>query len=188
MEGLGKGIISGLLFEMKTWARLLMPGTKYVAPYYPTPDAIVARMLSLAKVTKDDVIFDLGCGDGKVLTAAATRVGARGVGYELDPELAELAAANAVRLKVDHLVEIICGDAAAADVSRASVLALYLSDSGNKELLRRLGPSLSPGTRVVSFFFTIENYERNLVKQDSHDNLSVYLYKVPAVVDTDQQP
>mmetsp|Transcript_4581 Transcript_4581/g.9886 ORF Transcript_4581/g.9886 Transcript_4581/m.9886 type:complete len:189 (-) Transcript_4581:614-1180(-) len=178
MEALGKGIVSGLLFEMKSWARYILP-TKYFAVYYPTPDAVIMRMLNLADVGPKDVIFDLGCGDGRVLITAAKRHGTRGVGYELDPELAAAATANVTSSKVDHLVRIIHGDASKANVSEATVLALYLSDRGNRQLVQKLRPTLQPGTRIVSFFFEIENWQRNLAKTDSTDNLSVYLYKVP---------
>jgi tRNA A58 N-methylase Trm61 len=182
MDALGKGIVGGIIFEMKTWIRYLLP-TRYFAVYYPTPDSIIHRMLKVADVSRQDIVYDLGCGDGRVLIAAAKQRGARGVGYELDKELAQAAESNVHRDNLQHLIRIIRGDASKANVTEATVLALYLSERGNSQLVRALQPTLQPGTRIVSFFFTIEGWQRNLIKTDSQENMSVYLYRVPGTAE-----
>lgn len=98
---------------------------------------------------------------------------------QLDPQLAA-AARRAVGAAGLQNVEIICGDAAAADVSDASVLALYLSASGNQQLLRALAPSLRPGTRVVSHFFPVAGWERSLVARSVSRGVDLYCYRVDA--------
>lgn len=125
-------------------------------------------------------MFDLGAGDGRVLIAAAKQYGARGVGYELDRELA----ARASQCVADHglgaLIRIVRADAATADVSSATCLCLYLSESGNRRLLQAVRSTLQPGTRVVSYIFPVEGWERQLRLVDRTDNLPVFLYAAPA--------
>lgn len=127
-----------------------------------------------------DVVLDLGCGDGRMLIAAA-RLGARGIGYELDPQLAATArAAISADPRVSPLAKVEQGDAhqaKAEHVAAASVIALYMSESGNVRLLNALGGNLKPGTKVVSFCWSVEGWERSLVKRDDHDNLPIYLYR-----------
>ncbi len=109
--------------QMKTWLRCLAPRTPYVAPFYPTPDSVINRLMDLTAVGPTDTLYDLGCGDGRVLVAAARR-GARAVGYELDPELVRDAVQIARTGGVEHLVRVVRADAATADVSDATVIAL----------------------------------------------------------------
>eukprot|EP00775_Hariotina_reticulata_P003390 gene3390-3664_t len=109
-------------------------------------------MLQLAEVTSADHVFDIGCGDGRILILAAEQFGARGFGMELDAELAKVAE-DAVKNKglQDH-VRIVHGDASGLDVADATVLAIYLSDIGNKMVLNAVR-NLQPGARVVSLYF-----------------------------------
>ena len=122
--------------------------------WVPTPDATVDGMLKLAKVTKTDVVYDLGCGDGKIVIAAA-RLGARGVGVDIDPQRIKEANANAAKAGVADRVKFILGDIfdPAIKISDATVVTLYLLPSLNGKLQPRLQSELRPGTRVVSHAF-----------------------------------
>eukprot|EP00877_Chromochloris_zofingiensis_P008179 jgi/Chrzof1/3614/Cz13g02120.t1 len=174
----GKGAVTGIMLELRSWARYLLP-SKYVAVYYPTAYHIADQMLKLANVTSKDVVYDLGCGDGRIVCRAAEKYGARGVGIELDPELAELAKDLVATQKLQHKVQIVQGDAAAADVSPATVVALYLSEHGNQALLKAVSSTLRPQTRIVSLYFPVLGWQQHLVKVDTTQNISIYLYSAP---------
>ena len=126
-----------------------------LAPYVPTPPDVVDRMLVLAGTTRDDVVYDLGSGDGRIPIAAAKTYGARGVGIDIDPRRIEESRANAKAEGVEHLVEFRLGDALAADVSPATVVTLYMLGSGNAALRPVLTRQLRPGARVVSHAFSM---------------------------------
>ncbi len=121
-----------------------------LANFLPTPPEVVEKMLCLAEVGPTDVVYDLGCGDGRVPILAALRYGARGVGVEVDPQGFAEARANARRQGVQHLVTFRRQDAKSVDLSEATVVTLYLSVVGNAMLRQRLQTQLRPGTRVVS--------------------------------------
>jgi SAM-dependent methyltransferase len=125
--------------------------------WLPTEDPVVTAMLKLAEVTKDDVVYDLGCGDGRIVIAAAKQFGARGVGIDIDPERIKEANAAAVRAGVADRVKFVVGDLfdPAIKISDASVVALYLLPSLNAKLRPRLQSELAPGTRVVSNAFSM---------------------------------
>lgn len=149
-----------------------------MAVYYPTPLHIARAMLRLAGVTSSDTVFDLGCGDGRICVLAAEEFGARSVGVELDKTLADAAAA-AVRAKgLQERVRIVHGDCRQLDVSRASVITLYLSDSGNRRLLQSV-VGLREGTRVVSLYFPVKGWEERLVQLDRSKNIDIHLYAAP---------
>ena len=124
-----------------------------LAPFMPTPTEVVERMLQMAEVTRGDVVYDLGCGDGRLVITAAKRYGARGVGVDIDPALIAQSRANAKREGVDALVEFRQQDALTVDVSPASVVTLYLLSAANLQLRPRLQTQLKPGSRVVSHQF-----------------------------------
>lgn len=126
-----------------------------LAPYVPTPQDVVDRMLDLADVTADDVVYDLGCGDGRIVITAAQRFGARGVGVDIDPQRIAESIANAERAGVQHLVRFIEQDALLTDVSEATVVTLYLLSSSNAKLRPMLTRQLRPGARVVSHAFSM---------------------------------
>ena len=126
-----------------------------LAPFHATPDDVVDRMLSLAKVTSADVVIDLGSGDGRIPIRAAQKYGARGIGVEIDPRLVETSKANARTAGVEHLVEIRHADALTADVSAATVVTLYLLSSSNAKLRPILTRALKPGSRIVSHAFSM---------------------------------
>lgn len=128
-------------------------------PYVATPAATVDAILEFAAVSQEDVVYDLGAGDGRLVIAAARQYGARGVGVEIDPELVALARDNARRQGVDGLVEIKEDDVLAVDISAATVVTLYLNDSLNWRLKPKLWNQLRPGARVVSHYFPIRGWK-----------------------------
>ena len=122
--------------------------------YVPTPYDIVEKMLEMAQVKKGDIVYDLGCGDGRIVVQAAKIRGCRGVGFEIAPELAQLARHNAAKNGVAKLVTIKEDDLFKADISEATVVPVYLLP----DMLERLRPkfeTLAPGTRIVSHDYHI---------------------------------
>ena len=133
-------------------ARANDPSRPLDVPYVPTPEAVVDGMMTLARVKRDDVLYDLGCGDGRVVIAAARR-GARGVGIDLNPDRIAEARTNADKAGVAGRTRFLVGDLFEADVSPASVVTLYLLPEVNQRLRPRLWKQLKVGTRVVSHDF-----------------------------------
>lgn len=129
-----------------------------LAPYVPTPQDVVDRMLELAQVTKSDVVYDIGCGDGRIVITAAKKYGARGVGIDIDPARIAEARAHAVKEGVAGLVEFREQDALQADVAPASVVMLSLLPSFNLKLRPMLTKQLKPGARIVSLQFDMGNW------------------------------
>ena len=123
--------------------------------YIPTPQPVVDAMLELAQVKRSDVVYDLGSGDGRIVIAAAKKYGASGVGFEIDPALVKQARQNAAAAGVSSRVRFVTQDLFTADISRASVVTLYLLQSINERLRPRLVRQLKPGTRVVSHVFNM---------------------------------
>ena len=121
--------------------------------YVPTPPEVVEAMLKVAKVTKDDVVYDLGSGDGRIPITAAKEYGARGVGIDIDPQRIREAEANLKDAGVGDRVRFLNTDLFTADISEATVVTLYLLPSLNLKLLPKLNKELRPGTRVVSHAF-----------------------------------
>lgn len=126
-----------------------------LAPYVPSPPEVVHRMLSLAGVTSADVVYDLGCGDGRIPIAAAKKYGARAVGLDIDPKRIAESQRNAREAGVEHLVEFRLQDVMTADVSDATVVTLYLLSSSNVKLRPILTRQLKPGARIVSHAFSM---------------------------------
>ncbi len=154
--------------------------------YVPTPHKVVREMLRLARVTKTDVVYDLGCGDGRIVIAAAA-AGARAYGFELDPYMVEEAVLNVAKEKVGHLVTIEERDIFGLDLSSASVVTLYLLPEINVKLLPQL-KRLKPGARIVSHDFGIEGYRPDAaitVPQDDGKVSKVYLWTAPLRKSTD---
>ena len=143
------------LFLTSTTEPVRAAAIQSLAPYVPTPEDVVDRMLVLAGTTRDDIVYDLGCGDGRIPIAAAKTFGARGVGIDIDPRRIEESRANARAAGVEHLVEFRLGDALAADVSPATVVTLYMLGSGNAALRPILTRQLRPGARIVSHAFSM---------------------------------
>jgi precorrin-6B methylase 2 len=119
--------------------------------YEPTPMPVVRALLALADTGPQDVVYDLGSGDGRIPITAAKEFGARGVGIEIDPELVKTAQANARAAGVEDRVTFTLGDMYAADVRPATVVTLFLHPGPNLKLREKLRSSLQPGSRVVSY-------------------------------------
>jgi hypothetical protein len=147
--------------------------------WVPTPDEVVERMLRMAQVTKDDVVYDLGAGDGKIAIAAAKKFGATATGIEYNPEMAKHAQANAEKAGVSPRARIIQGDIFATNFSDATVITMYLLPGLNMKLRPTL-LSMRPGTRVVSHSFTMEDWEADEIS--SIDGRRAYFWIVPAQV------
>ena len=156
-----------------------------LAPYVPTPYDVVNRMLELAEVTRDDVVYDLGCGDGRIVITAAERFGARGVGIDYDPERIAEANANAARRGVQDLVTFIRQDAMEADVSEATVVTLYLLSSSNRKLRPILTRQLRPGARIVSHAFRMGDWRPDVTREFEDERgtrRTLHLWRTDGVV------
>ena len=148
--------------------------------WIPTPDALVTAMLTAAKVTKDDIVYDLGAGDGRIPIAAAKQFGARSIGIEFEAEMAELARRSARRNGVDGRVRIITGDIFKEDFSSATVVTMYLLPDLNLKL-RPLLLNMKPGTRVASHAFNMGDWEPDeYISVEARD---AYLWYIPAHVE-----
>jgi SAM-dependent methyltransferase len=158
------------------------PSPQNLAPFIPTPDDVVERMLTLAKVSRDDVVYDLGCGDGRIPIAAAKKYGAKGVGLDVDPSLVELAKSNAKAAGVDALVDFRVQNVLTADVSQATVVTLYLLSSSNERLRPMLLRQLKPGARIVSHAFSMgRDWPADAVDQfisARGDEITLYLWNI----------
>jgi protein-L-isoaspartate O-methyltransferase len=134
-----------------------------LAPFVATPEDVVERMLGLAKVGPGDVVYDLGCGDGRIVIAAARKFGARGVGIDIDANLVNKAEARAKAEGVSNRVRFEVGDAMAANVSQATVVTLYLLSASNVRLRPLLTKQLRKGARIVSHSFAMGDWEPEVV-------------------------
>jgi len=128
-------------------------------PYVPTPQVVVEKMLDVAAVTKGDVVYDLGSGDGRIVITAAKKYGVRGVGVDIDPERVKEANANAVKAGVADRVKFLEQDLFKTDLKEASVVTLYLLPEVNLRLRPKLWKELKPGTRVVSHAFDMGDWK-----------------------------
>jgi len=147
-------------------------------PYVPTQNAVVEAMLKLAGVKKTDTVYDLGCGDGRIVIMAAKQYGAHGVGIDINPERIQEARANARQAGVEDLVKFEENDLFAADIHNATVVTLYLLPSINLKLRPKLLSDLKPGTRVVSHSFDMGDWKPE--KEESVDGANIYLWTIPA--------
>ncbi len=156
-----------------------------LAPYVPTPQHVVDRMLELAEVTSKDVVYDLGCGDGRIVITAAKKYGAHGVGVDIDPQRIKESITNAKAAGVENLVTFRQEDAMKADVSPATVVTLYLLSSSNALLRPILTKQLKPGSRIVSHAFTMGDWEplkTEKVDDESGFSRTIYLWKADGEV------
>src|SRR6266576_54155 len=177
--------IRSLTFVPAWWVLLMLiaPGIAPAqkrepdVPYVPTPDEIVDAMLKTAAVKKGDVIYDLGCGDGRIVIAAAQKFGTRGVGIDINPERIKEARENASKAGVTGLVKFIEQDLFEAKIGDATVVTLYLLPAINLKLRPKLLRDLKPGTRIVSHSFDMDDWKPE--KQLTLDGRFLYLWTVP---------
>jgi SAM-dependent methyltransferase len=127
-------------------------------PFVPSPMLVVERMLQLAEVRKDDVLYDLGSGDGRIVIEAAKKFGVRGIGVDLNPTLVEQARRRAAEEGVSHLVEFRAADGLTVDISQATVVTLYMFKWFNNQMRPKL-QRLKPGSRVVAHDFDIDDWK-----------------------------
>jgi ubiquinone/menaquinone biosynthesis C-methylase UbiE len=166
--------VSGLLGAQDKGGALRGPDVIFV----PTPGEVVDTMLRMAAVTKQDTVYDLGCGDGRIVITAAQRYGARGVGIDIDPDRVSEATENVKKAKVSDRVRIIRGDLFEADISAATVVTLYLLTDLNLKVRPKLLRELKPGTRVVSHAFAMGDWSPERTAEVA--GTTVYLWRIPA--------
>jgi hypothetical protein len=153
-----------------------------LAPFVPTPMVVVDKMLEMAKVGNDDFLFDLGCGDGRIVITAAKKFGTRGVGIDIDPQRIEESNAAAKKAGVENLVEFRLQDLTKADFSKATVVTLYLLPESNALLRPILEAQLKPGVTVVSHNYSIPGWREKEVAFASIEDArgkehSIFVYK-----------
>ena len=145
--------------------------------YVPTPPEVVDAMLSLGRVTASDIVYDLGSGDGRIPIEAARRHGAQGVGIELDPKLVKLAKAGATQAGVQKQVRFTKADIFKTDLSKATVVTLYLSPTVNLRLREKLRRELRPGSRIVSHRFDMGDWKPD--EERVVGTIHVFLWTIP---------
>lgn len=145
--------------------------------YVPTSNTVVTRMLQVAHLRPGDVVYDLGCGDGRIPIMAARRIGVRGVGIDINPDRIRQARQNARNAGVEGRVKFIEGDLFQADIAEATVVTLYLGAALNMKLRPKLLAELMPGTRVVSHDFDMGDWEPEWSELARGAN--VYLWRIP---------
>lgn len=145
--------------------------------FVPTPQDAVEKMLELAEVKKSDKVYDLGCGDGRIVVTAAKKFGAKGVGIDIDPQRIAESQANVKSNKVDHLVTIKEADIFKEDFSDADVVTLYLLPTLNVKLIPQL-EKLKPGTRIVSYQFAMSGVKPKET-YDGNGRYTIYKWVTP---------
>jgi precorrin-6B methylase 2 len=177
-------LAAALLFAVPAAAQQAKPYEPQVGQagkdviWVPTPDEVVDRMLRMAQVTANDLVYDLGAGNGKIAIAAA-KLGARAVGVEYNADMAKHAQGNVVAAGVQARARIVQGDIFATDFSQATVVTMYLLPGLNMKL-RPTILAMRPGTRIVSHSFTMEDWEADEIS--SMDGRRAYFWVVPANV------
>ena len=151
-------------------------------PYVPTPQDVVEKMLELAKVTSDDVVYDLGSGDGRIVITAAQKYGAHSVGVEINTDLYRQSRDHIKKLGLDDRARVMCEDMFDVSLKRATVVTMYLLTSSNEKLRPKLERELHSGTRVVCHDFHIPGWDpEQVVEVNSKNNIphKIYLYVRP---------
>jgi SAM-dependent methyltransferase len=180
-------LLCSLLSVSAASAQTAKPARQPDVPYVPTTEKAVVEMLKLAGVKKTDVVYDLGCGDGRIVVAAAKTYGARAVGVDINPERIKEAKANAAKAGVEHLVRFEENDLFDANIREATVVTLFLLPNINLKLRPRLLQELRPGTRVVSNTFDMGDWksEKEATVDDSDESeysglsQKLYLWTIP---------
>lgn len=168
-------------------AQTAQPRRQPDVPYVPTTEAAVKAMLKLADVKKTDILYDLGCGDGRIVIEAAKSYGTRGVGIDINPERIKEAKENAKKAGVENLVRFEENDLFQADIHEATVVSLFLLTTVNLKLRPKLLQELKPGTRVVSNTFEMGDWkpEKEVTVDDpsapeTYLSHRLFLWTVPA--------
>jgi hypothetical protein len=163
----------------KKIAKLWQP--KLDVPYVPTPTSVVDQMLTMAAVTRDDVVYDLGCCDGRIVVTAAKQFGARGVGVDIDPARIRESNANARKAGVTDRVKFSRQDLFKLDLREATVVTLYLLPEINLKLRPKLFKELKPGTRIVSHDFDMGDWkpEKSVKVTDQGIEHTVHFWTIP---------
>ena len=180
-----RGVLALVLFTSLAAAQTAQPKHAPDVPYVPTTEAAVKAMLKLADVKSSDIVYDLGCGDGRIVIAAAKEYGAHGVGIDINPERIAEAKANAKKAGVENLVRFEENDLFNADIHEASVVTLFLLSSVNLKLRPKLLKDLKPGTRIVSNTFGMGDWKPNKEQtlDDTGDDIGLsrefFLWIVP---------
>ena len=180
------GLLFGFRERIPEWnlpglGQLIRDDSVWLAPYVATPQEVVERMLEMAEVRKDDVVYDLGSGDGRIVSTAAKKYGARGVGFELDEKLVRRAQDHARRAGVTRLVEFRQQDVMSVDLSPATVVTLYLLQDANLRLRPIILSQLPLGARVVSHKFHMGDWRPDRtekVQATSGDVHTLYLWRI----------
>jgi precorrin-6B methylase 2 len=146
-------------------------------PYVPTNEEVVDAMLKMAKVTKNDVVYDLGCGDGRIVITAAKKYGATGTGIDINPQRIKEARQNAAAAQVTDKVKFMEADLFETDFSEATVVTLYLLPSVNLKLRPILLKQLKPGTRIVSHAFDMGDWKPE--QKTEVNGSTIYFWTVP---------
>jgi SAM-dependent methyltransferase len=150
-------------------------------PYVPTPQPVVDRMLEMADVKKGDKVYDLGCGDGRIVVTAAKKFGATGVGVDIDPQRIQESNENAKSAGVTDKVKFEIKDLFTMDFHDADVLAMYLLPTVNMKLRPKILADMKPGSRVVSHSFDMDDWKPDA--EDEVDSSTIYFWIVPAKVE-----
>jgi ribosomal protein L11 methylase PrmA len=176
MTGFGGRLAAALMLLWVAGAAFAQ-GPALDVPFVPSPAEAVSAMLKLAGVKKDDVVYDLGSGDGRIVITAARRYGARGVGIDIDPARIAEGERNARAAGVAKRVRFVRQDLFDADIRDATVVTLYLLPRLNQRLRPKLLAELKPGTRVVSYGFDMDDWapDRTVAAGSS----TVYLWVIP---------
>jgi len=150
--------------------------------FVPTPQEAVNKMLEMAQVKKGDVVYDLGCGDGRIVVTAAKKYGVKAVGYDIDPQRVKESRENVRTNQVEHLVTIKQEDIFTLDLSAANVVTLYLLPELNVKLMPQLS-KMKPGSRIIAFDFDMRGAKPKEVHQgstaDEGQEYTIYKWVVP---------
>ena len=171
-------VVAGLSSVTTVSAQTAAPSRRPDVIFVPTPEAVVEAMLQVANVQKGDVVYDLGCGDGRIPVTAARKYGARGFCYDIDPQRIKEANENVAKNNVGNLVTVVHADLFETDLSGASVVTLYLLPSLNVKLMPKLMKELKPGTRIVSHAFDMGDWKPE--KELDVEGRKVYYWTIPA--------
>jgi predicted RNA methylase len=164
-------IISLIIVAFGIW--IIWP-TLIGAAFLPTPHKTVKEMLQIAEIKEDDLVYDLGSGDGRIIIEAAQKYGTKAIGIEADPVRVFWSRFNIRSKKMQDRVNVIWGNFFKTNLTEATVITIYQGQDINRNLIEKFKEELKPGTRIVSYSFTFEGWEPVKV----NDNSRIYLYKM----------